>query len=110
MPASARKSTANAWPRELAKFPPATLNGAPIPSSRTIFPFKAEARSDPFDGVESNACAIPIMKVNKNAIQQVASADFPTRWGRFRIYGFRAEFGSDGSRRVEEAQSPWATC
>lgn len=41
--------------------------------------------------------------MNKNAIQQVASADFPTRWGRFRIYGFRAEFGSDGSRRVEEA-------
>ncbi len=33
----------------------------------------------------------------------MASADFPTRWGRFRIYGFRAEFGSDGSRRVEEA-------
>jgi GTP cyclohydrolase II len=41
--------------------------------------------------------------VNKNAIQQVASADFPTRWGRFRIYGFRAELGSDGSRRMEEA-------
>jgi GTP cyclohydrolase II len=41
--------------------------------------------------------------VNKNAVEQVASADFPTRWGRFRIYGFRAEFGSDGSRRVEEA-------
>ena len=33
----------------------------------------------------------------------MASADFPTRWGRFRIYGFRAEFGSDSSRRVEEA-------
>ncbi len=29
--------------------------------------------------------------------------DFPTRWGRFRIYGFRAESGTDGSRRVEEA-------
>ena len=41
--------------------------------------------------------------MNKNAIQQVASADFPTRWGRFRIYGFRGEFGSDGSHRVEEA-------
>ncbi len=41
--------------------------------------------------------------MNKNAIQQVASADFPTRWGQFRIYGFRAEFGSDGSHRVEEA-------
>jgi GTP cyclohydrolase II len=36
-------------------------------------------------------------------IQQVASADFPTRWGKFRIYGFRAEFGADGDRRVEEA-------
>ena len=41
--------------------------------------------------------------MNKNAIEQVASADFPTGWGRFRIYGFRAEFGSGGSRRVEEA-------
>ncbi len=36
-------------------------------------------------------------------IQPVASADFPTRWGKFRIYGFRAEFGSDGNRHVEEA-------
>lgn len=36
-------------------------------------------------------------------VQQIASADFPTRWGKFRIYGFRGEFGSDGDRRVEEA-------
>ena len=36
-------------------------------------------------------------------IQQVASADFPTRWGNFRIHGFRGEFGGDSSRRVEEA-------
>jgi GTP cyclohydrolase II len=41
--------------------------------------------------------------VTENAVQQVASADFPTRWGKFRIYGFRAESGSDGNRRVEEA-------
>jgi GTP cyclohydrolase II len=41
--------------------------------------------------------------VNSAQIQRVASADFPTRWGKFRIYGFRAEFGSDGNRRVEEA-------
>jgi GTP cyclohydrolase II len=41
--------------------------------------------------------------VTSSRIQQVASADFPTRWGKFRIYGFRAEFGSDGNRRVEEA-------
>ncbi|MFZ0952355.1 MAG: GTP cyclohydrolase II [Candidatus Sulfotelmatobacter sp.] len=34
-------------------------------------------------------------------IQPVASADFPTRWGGFRIYGFRGE--SDRGRAVEEA-------
>jgi GTP cyclohydrolase II len=41
--------------------------------------------------------------VSENSVQQVASADFPTRWGKFRIYGFRTQFGSDGNRRVEEA-------
>lgn len=38
-----------------------------------------------------------------NKIEQVASADFPTRWGSFRIYGFRQNFGSDGHRQLEEA-------
>ena len=37
------------------------------------------------------------------ALQPVASADFPTRWGNFRIYGFRAESGSDESDEIEEA-------
>jgi GTP cyclohydrolase II len=41
--------------------------------------------------------------VTANIVQPVASADFPTRWGKFRIYGFRAESGSDGIREVEEA-------
>jgi len=41
--------------------------------------------------------------VTVNAVQQVASTDFPTRWGKFRIYGFRAESGADGNRQVEEA-------
>jgi len=41
--------------------------------------------------------------VTANDVQQLASADFPTRWGKFRIHGFRAEFGSDGNRRIEEA-------
>ena len=41
--------------------------------------------------------------MNENEIQQVASADFPTRWGNFRIYGFRGHSGSDGRREVEEA-------
>src|ERR1700680_209567 len=31
----------------------------------------------------------------------MASADFPTRWGKFRIYGFRAEASAGGD--VEEA-------
>jgi GTP cyclohydrolase II len=41
--------------------------------------------------------------VSENAVQQIASADFPTRWGTFRIYGFRAESGLDERREVEEA-------
>jgi len=41
--------------------------------------------------------------VNENAVQQIASADFPTRWGQFRIYGFRANAPSDGRRDAEEA-------
>lgn len=41
--------------------------------------------------------------VPENKMEQVASADFPTRWGRFRIYGFRSHSGSDLDRRVEEA-------
>jgi GTP cyclohydrolase II len=41
--------------------------------------------------------------VNKPAVEQVASADFPTRWGHFRIHGFRACVGQDGNQRLEEA-------
>ena len=38
-----------------------------------------------------------------NAIHPVASADFPTRWGKFRIYGFRTGSGSDGGTPIQEA-------
>jgi GTP cyclohydrolase II len=41
--------------------------------------------------------------VSASKIEQVASADFPTRWGKFRIYGFRGPSSSDGHRPVEEA-------
>jgi GTP cyclohydrolase II len=41
--------------------------------------------------------------VSSEFIKPVASADFPTRWGKFRIHGFEAEFGDSGSRRKEEA-------
>jgi GTP cyclohydrolase II len=37
--------------------------------------------------------------VAPHSVQQVASADFPTRWGKFRIFGFQGNF--DG--RLEEA-------
>jgi GTP cyclohydrolase II len=36
-----------------------------------------------------------------SSIRQLASADFPTRWGKFRILGFEGEFGDD--RRTETA-------
>jgi GTP cyclohydrolase II len=39
--------------------------------------------------------------VNNSTAQQVASADFPTRWGRFRIYGFRANAATN--KPAEEA-------
>ena len=41
--------------------------------------------------------------MNTDPIQPIASADFPTRWGKFRIYGFRAQSGAGGSQEIEEA-------
>jgi GTP cyclohydrolase II len=52
-----------------------------------------------------------------SVVRQIASADFPTRWGRFRIFGFRRRLterdfpdksasdahSSDGDQHVEEA-------
>jgi GTP cyclohydrolase II len=36
-------------------------------------------------------------------VQKVAEADFPTRWGHFRIFGFEGNFDSSGERRKETA-------
>ncbi len=42
--------------------------------------------------------------VSSRSIQQRASADFPTRWGKFRIFGFQGQFPSDGpAEKTEEA-------
>jgi GTP cyclohydrolase II len=41
--------------------------------------------------------------VSENAVEQVASAEFPTRWGKFRIYGFRGHSEGRVDRRIEEA-------
>jgi GTP cyclohydrolase II len=34
--------------------------------------------------------------VSSRSVRQVAAADFPTRWGKFRIFGFEGEPGPDG--------------
>jgi GTP cyclohydrolase II len=36
-------------------------------------------------------------------IRKMAEADFPTRWGHFRIHGFEGQFGHGASARKEEA-------
>jgi GTP cyclohydrolase II len=33
--------------------------------------------------------------VSSESVQQIASADFPTRWGKFRIFGFRDTAGKE---------------
>ena len=41
--------------------------------------------------------------MSSDSVQQLASAEFPTRWGKFRIYGFRGQFANGGQPRLEEA-------
>ncbi len=36
-------------------------------------------------------------------LRQIASADFPTRWGNFRIYGFHGEFDGATQAKDEDA-------
>ena len=37
------------------------------------------------------------MERASSSVRQLASADFPTRWGQFRIHGFRLESAQDGN-------------
>ena len=37
------------------------------------------------------------------SVKQLASADFPTRWGKFRILGFEGDFPDGAENRKEEA-------
>jgi GTP cyclohydrolase II len=41
--------------------------------------------------------------VSSDSIHKIAEADFPTRWGQFRIHGFEGHFGNGEGRRKEEA-------
>ncbi len=36
--------------------------------------------------------------VSRHSVRQTAAAEFPTRWGRFRIFGFEGEIGEGGQR------------
>lgn len=40
---------------------------------------------------------------SRGTIRKLATADFPTRWGRFQIMGFEGEFGDGTPRRLETA-------
>jgi GTP cyclohydrolase II len=37
-----------------------------------------------------------------NSVRQLAAADFPTRWGKFRIFGFNGKFGKGSGQQREE--------
>lgn len=41
--------------------------------------------------------------VTEPSVKKIAEANFPTRWGRFRIMGFEGHFLTEGERRKEEA-------
>ena len=43
------------------------------------------------------------VRVAPFTVRQIASARFPTRWGKFRIFGFRGEFGTDKQPPDEDA-------
>lgn len=40
---------------------------------------------------------------SESTVHKVAEADFPTRWGQFRIFGFEGHVGDDKDRRSETA-------
>lgn len=44
-----------------------------------------------------------ILTVTDRTVKKIAEANFPTRWGQFRILGFEGYFLSEGERRREEA-------
>jgi GTP cyclohydrolase II len=43
------------------------------------------------------------MRAHVGSVRQVASAEFPTRWGKFQILGFERDFEQGGLRQREEA-------
>ena len=60
---------------------------------------------DAYRSRERTGCANIMNSVTPSQqVRQLAAADFPTRWGRFRILGFEGHFpDGDGERRKETA-------
>ncbi|GEM_PF-515772 len=71
---------------------------APGPCFLSVLHESPKGRCDRF-----SACAIyNVCVTSSDPVREVASADFPTRWGRFRIHGFQAA-GDNGNGAAEEA-------
>lgn len=57
----------------------------------------------PAPSAPSRAAAYNRGVTPSSVVSKVAEADFPTRWGQFRIFGFEGNFESTGERRKETA-------
>lgn len=51
----------------------------------------------------SPQCTYNVAVSSSRPVLKVAEADFPTRWGKFRVFGFEGEFGENNSRHTENA-------
>ncbi len=57
-------------------------------------------------GEDTRACILHpaiMVDVSVDPVQQVASAEFPTRWGKFRIFGFQA--GANGGANLAKGSA-----
>ena len=54
----------------------------------SVFRREVSARLTPAQVADHTAKKLPGYNQDVSSVRQVASADFPTRWGQFRIYGF----------------------
>ena len=86
------------------------LSYTPISCGVFILAATRQSRQDPPSLLHatSNVHASSAGEYNQSVtpsklVQKVAEADFPTRWGHFRIFGFEGHFDSSGERRKETA-------
>jgi GTP cyclohydrolase II len=79
------------------------LSGRGVRDHRLTLVLRKQAIVSESPHVLRRSAAAIMSSVSPNSVRQLASADFPTRWGKFRIHGFQRQFDSDGESRVEEA-------